>query len=142
MDSVPASIRARAQRLLAMEAANKSASDTSGQEIQRVLEKLGTSLAQLVGADGFVSLMRRALALARSEVPSLRIEKITADGHLEGMEEFAGEAKIDIEAGAAIVAHLLGLLVTFIGEPITLRLMIDIWPDESGPTTVESEDFR
>src|ERR1041385_9135420 len=112
MDSLPASIRAWAQRLLAIEAANNSLFDTSGQEIQRFLEKLRTSLAQLVGADGFVSLIRRALALAQSEVPSLRIAKITADGHLEGMED-------DIEAGAAIVAHLLGLLVTFIGKPIT-----------------------
>ena len=33
-----------------------------------------------------------------------------------------------------VVAHLLGLLVTFIGEPLTLRLVRDAWPDASvGP---------
>ena len=33
------------------------------------------------------------------------------------------------DGGAAVVAHLLGLLVTFIGEPLTLRLVADAWPD-------------
>ena len=140
MDSLPASIRAWAQRLLAMEAA-KSASDANGHEILRVLEKLRSSLTQLVGPDGFVSLMRRALALARSEFPSLKVASVTGEGRLEGIEDPAGDAKSNLEAATAIIAHLLGLLVTFIGEPITLRLMSDVWPDESAPTTVESEDF-
>ena len=30
-----------------------------------------------------------------------------------------------------IVAQLLGLLVTFIGEPLTLRLVRDAWPNAS-----------
>ena len=35
------------------------------------------------------------------------------------------------EAAVAITAHLLGLLVTFIGEPLTLRLVREAWPDAS-----------
>jgi hypothetical protein len=141
MDSPPASIRAWAQRLLAVEAANKSASDVDGHEVLRVFEKLRLSLTQFVGADGFTALMRRALALARAEVPSLQTAKVTAEGRQEGIEKHAVDAKDDVEAATAITAHLLGLLVTFIGEPLTLRLMRDVWPDESDRTTIESEDF-
>ena len=31
--------------------------------------------------------------------------------------------------GRAVVAHLLGLLVTLIGEPLTRQLVRDEWPD-------------
>jgi hypothetical protein len=51
---------------------------------------------------------------------------------MEGLEALASEdAEAGVEAGAAITGHLLGLLVTFIGEPITLRLVRDAWPDAS-----------
>ena len=141
MDSPSASIRAWAQRLLALEAANKSASDAHGREMLRVFEKLRTSLTQFVGADGFTALMRHALALARTEVPSLKTAKVTPEGRLEGIGEHAADAKNDAEAATAITAHLLALLVTFIGEPLTLRLMRDVWLDQSSRTTIESEDF-
>jgi hypothetical protein len=140
MDSPPASIRAWAQRLLALEAANKSASETDPHEFLRVFEKLRSALTQFVGADGFTALMRRALALARKEVPSLQTAKVTPEGRLEGIEEHATGATKHAEAATAITAHLLALLVTFIGEPLTLRLLRDVWPDESHRTTIESED--
>ena len=41
----------------------------------RVFERLRISLTQFIGADGFTALMRRSLALARSEVPSLQTAK-------------------------------------------------------------------
>ncbi len=113
-----------------MEVANHSASETQVPEAVRVSEKLRTSLIQFVGGDGFTALLRRALALARADVPSLQNVKVTAAGHLEGIGGFAGdEGTAGLEAGAAITDHLLGLLVTFIGEPLTLRLMRDVWPD-------------
>lgn len=36
----------------------------------------------------------------------------------------------DPEAGKVLVAQLLGLLFTFVGETLTLRLIHDIWPSE------------
>jgi hypothetical protein len=140
MDSSPESIRAWAQRLLAVEAPNKSKSDAEEHEMLGVFEKLRISLTQLVGADGFTALMQRSLALARSEVPSLQTAKVNAEGRLEGIEEHGARAK-NIEAATVITAHMLGLLVTFIGEPLTLRLMRDVLPDESSRTTLESEDL-
>jgi hypothetical protein len=109
-----------------METANKPISSADGHEMLRVLEKLRLSLTQFVGADGFTALLRRALVLARSDFPSLQIARVTPDGRLEGIEE---HAKKGVEAATAITAHLLGLLVTFIGEPLTFRLIRNVWPD-------------
>ena len=147
MATTSASIQAWARQLLAAEAANRSASGARGTEVVRVCERLRVSLTQFVGADGFTALLRRALALARVDVPSLQAAKITADGHLEGLAAFGADAKSDIEAATAITAHLLGLLVTFIGEPLTLSLMRDSFPDTPGPDTpgqtiAENEDLN
>jgi len=141
MDTPSASIRARAQRLLAAEAANQSAPDTHSRTVVRICEKLRISLTQFVGADGFTALLRRALALARADLPPLIIVKVTSDGRLEGIEEFAAEENNDVEAAIAITAQLLGLLFTFIGESLTLRLLRDSFPDASGRMILEPEDF-
>lgn len=141
MDSPPASIRAWAQRLLAAEAAKKPASDTDPPEFLPIFEKLRTALTQFIGADGYTALMRRALALARKEVPSLETAKVTPEGRLEGVEDHVGAPNY-AEAATSVTAHLLALLVTFIGEPLTLRLIRDVWPDESDRTAKESEDFH
>ena len=132
MDTPSPSTRDLARRLLAVEAASKSGADAHVHEAVRVCEKLRISLTRFAGADGFASLMRRALALARADVPSLQTVKLKPDGSLEGLEELAADATNGgPDAAVAITAHLLGLLVTFIGEPLTLRLTRDAWPDES-----------
>jgi hypothetical protein len=131
MNTPPPSICAWARRLLAAEAANQRASDAHLHQAVQVSEKLRISLTRFVGADGFTALMRRSLALARADVPSLQIMKVTADGRLEETQNFAGNGKDEVEAATAITAHLLGLLVTFVGESLTLRLLRDAWPEAS-----------
>ena len=86
MNSSSEPVRAWARRLLAVEAANRSTSDAQLHEAVRVSEKLRISLAQFVGADGFTALLRRALVLARADVPSLQSAKVTPDGRLEGIQ--------------------------------------------------------
>jgi hypothetical protein len=121
-------MRDLAQRLLALEAASQTAADASLPEAVRVLEKLRSSLSRIAGPDGFTALLRRALALARADVPALRAVQVGADGGLEGLEGlFADNAGAD--AATAITTHLLGLLVTFVGNPLTLRLVSEAWPD-------------
>ena len=101
-------------------------------EAVRVCDKLRHSLTRFAGADGFASLLRRSLALARLEVPSLNRATIDSDCSLDGLEALAAdEADGGAEAAVALAAHLLGLLVTFIGEPLTLRLVRESWPDAS-----------
>jgi hypothetical protein len=132
MEKPPTSIRTLAQRLLAMEAAGQAAADLPRQEAVRVCEKLRISLTRFAGADGFTALMRRALVLARADVPALHSVEVKADGSLEGLKELTvGEHSGGIEASTAIATHLLGLLVTFVGEPITLRLVREAWPEAS-----------
>lgn len=130
MDTSSPATRDLARRLLAVEAASQSATAARGHEAVRVLEKLRISLTRFAGADAFTALLRRALALASADVAALQTVKLQPDGSLEGMEALAVEATNGgSEAAVAISAHLLGLLVTFIGEPLTLRLVRAAWPD-------------
>jgi hypothetical protein len=132
MDMPSASMRDLARRLLAVEAASQSATGAHVHEAVRVCEKLRISLTRFAGADGFTSLLRRALALARADVPSLQTVKLKPDGSLQGCEVLAVDATNGgPEAAVAITAHLLGLLVIFIGKPFTLRLVREAWPDTS-----------
>ena len=123
-------MRELAQGLLALEAGLRTASDAHAHEAVRVFEKLRISLARFAGPDGFASLLRRALVLARAEVPALQSVEAKADGSVEGFERVAAEmGDGGADAAVAIIAHLLGLLVTFVGESLTLRLVRDAWPD-------------
>ena len=119
-----------ARRLLAVEAASKCAPNAHVHEAVRVCEKLRISLTRFAGSDGFASLLRRALTLARADEPLVETIKVKPDGSLEGLEALAADTTNGgPEAAVAITAHLLGLLVTFIGEPLTLRLVREAWPD-------------
>ena len=138
MNTPSPSIRDLARRLLAVEAASQSASGPHAHEAVRVCEKLRISLTRFAGADGFTSLMRRALSLARAEVPAVDSITVKPDCSMEGLKEFAGDAGKSGSAGdggaaavASITSHLLGLLATFIGEPLTLRLVRESWPEAS-----------
>ena len=120
-----------ARRLVALEATSQTASDanTHGAAI-RVFDKLRISLTRFAGADGFTALLRRAVNLARAQVPQLEAVKVNADGRIEGLDEFAAQTSISGADGAtAIIAPLLDLLVTFIGKPLTLQLVRETWPD-------------
>lgn len=132
MGTPQASMRKLAHRLLAVEAANECPTDAHVHEAVRVFEKLRIALIRLCGSDGFASLLRRALALARAEVPALARVTVKPDCSMEGLEDVAADATSGgVDAPVAITAHLLELLVTFIGAPLTLRLVRDAWPDAS-----------
>ena len=69
--------------------------------------------------------LRRAVALARVEVPAMERVTVNPDCSMEGLEELAADAT---DGGVetrptSITAHLLALLVTFIGEPLTVPLV-------------------
>ena len=122
-----------ARRLLAFEAAHDNSSDARADVAVQVIEELRMRLIRLAGVDGFRSLLSRALTLAKAEVPSLNMLHLHADGTLEGFDgiEQSQEAGAAEQAGIVLVAYLLELLVTFIGEPLTLRLVRDAWPEAS-----------
>ncbi len=94
----------------------------------RVYERLRRQLGALVGIDGFQALASRALTLARSESPRLNAVQVTANGDLRGLREAESQADADTdgEAGIILIAQLLGLFLTFLGETTTLRLIEDL----------------
>jgi hypothetical protein len=127
----PAATRDLAQRLLSDEVAAEKTSLSTESALSRVYEKLRWDLCALAGVAGFRSLASRALTMAKSEAPSLSSIQIAADGSLEGLgdhESQSNKHQAD-EGGVILLAQLLSLLITFIGETLTLRLVQDTWPD-------------
>src|ERR1035437_4040598 len=116
--------RELAQRLLAYDETSPSMADMH--TVCRVCDKLRRPLTTLAGAAGFRSLLARALTLAKQESPVLGAWEVKSDGSLQGLN---GEAA---QSGAVLIAHLLGLMITFIGESLTLRLLHDVWLDLPG----------
>jgi hypothetical protein len=58
--------------------------------------------------------------------------KVTTNGRLEDLEDaIANGGPVGTEVALTITAHLLGLLATFIGESLTLRLVREAWPEAS-----------
>ena len=128
--SLPES-RYLAQHLLTYEAvAGKSSAPTESAAF-RVCAKLRQPLITLAGVAGFRSLLSRALTLARAEAPSLSAVQVAADGSLKGLDERALQTDKEEarDGGAILIAQLIGLLLTFIGDGLTLRLVQDVWPE-------------
>jgi hypothetical protein len=119
-----------AKLLSAHEARGNKSSETKPPPTFPVCEKLRPHLATLVGKAGYRALLLRAVALASAEVPWLRGIQVKADGSFEGLEELHAKlAPEEFNKGRSVLlAHLLGLLVAFIGENLTVRLVREIWP--------------
>jgi hypothetical protein len=116
-----------AQRLLVYEANAADSSETDVPAASRVSEKLRRRLTTVAGVAGYCALLRRALALAKAHVPGLSAVCVKPDGSLEGLNELHNEEAA--KAGAMLIAQLFELLITFIGEYLTLSLIHDVWPD-------------
>jgi len=138
--TTPEKMRELADRLLAYEAGATKTSEPIDSPTRRVYEKLRQSLVAFAGSTGFQLLAARALVLARPEAPSLDKARVTADGYLEGLDEFEPQINMDKsragkhqagEGGAILIARLLGLLLTFSGEALVLSLLRNAWPGEA-----------
>jgi len=122
-----------ARRIVAVEAARAQAADTQVDVAVRACEKLQAPLSRFTGPAGFLSLLSRALVLAKAEAPSLTAVQIRPDGSLAGFDTLKHEQDVGaLEKGRVVLlAHLLGLLAIFIGESLTRRLTQDAWPEAS-----------
>ena len=129
----PQQTRELAQRLIAYEGAASNTSEPMELAAFRVCDTLRQPVCALTGVDGFRPLLSRALALARAEAPILSALQVAADGSLQGLDELGRQIDKDQvrEGGAILIAQLIGLLLTFIGEGITLRLVQDVWPESA-----------
>jgi len=126
-------MRDLAHRLLTYEAGAGKTSEPMEFATLRVYEKLRQSLSVFAGVAAFESLAFRALAQAKSEAPGLWAVQVAENGSLQGLGEFDPQVGIDKnqtgEDGVILLARLLNLLLIFLGETLTLRLVRDVWPE-------------
>lgn len=131
-------LRDLAIRLLAVEAGNGEGSQDAA--AFKVCGKLGDLLSDLAGSEGYRSLVSRALALSRTEVTWLSEISIDRDGNLQGMECRKEITHDEVVQGETLlIAQILGLLGHFIGEPLVLQLVKEIWPGVSNQQDLASK---
>lgn len=100
---------------------------------ERACQKLSERLTRLVTLAGYQALVARAVHLARGEYPFLEGVRpgSTSDVCLDGLQiqiETVDTATLH-DGLTEVLAGVIGLLVTFIGEDLALRLVRDVWPD-------------
>lgn len=135
-DNATAAVRALTRRLLAHEAGRVKRTEGTLPSSFRVCEKLREPLGGLMGTSGFRSLLVRSIALAGAKTPWVLVLRVSLDGTLIGLDQVPTSisARSFDQGEAAVTAEFLGLLVAFIGQTLTLRLLHDIYPklDEAG----------
>jgi hypothetical protein len=135
-----AALRQLAVRVLAQQAGRAADVGALVAAARRAYGDLARVAAPLIGQVGVDALTGRALHLAQREYPWL---VPTAEPHQwEGPFAevlFCLERQnpaVATDAAAAVLATFTGLLMTFIGEPLTVQLLRKAWPDGfSEPST-------
>ena len=134
-----ASLKTRdlARCLLNYEAVSGDSPESMESATLSVYEKLRQSLSAFAGVAAFESLAFRALTQAKSEAPSLWAVQVTEGGSLKGLGDFALQNDIDKdltgrfpagEGEIILIARLLGLLLIFLGEALTISVLRVTWP--------------
>ena len=110
---------------------------------QRAYDDLSRVSVPLIGHIGMDALTGRAVHLAQRQYSWLAsaLEPAQADGAFTRLTASlkSQDPAAAADAATAVLAHLTGLLVTFIGEPLTTGLLRRAWPDAlDDPTSVEA----
>jgi hypothetical protein len=100
-------------------------------DMERIPQRLHDCLSRLVGTGGFDILLSRALVLAKREHPMLADVTATKGGLLVGLGKPEHDAVAAEHAAAAVVAHLLELLVVLVGEELTMQLLHEVLEEAS-----------
>lgn len=121
----PLTIRDWARQLIASEVDAESSSAQTEPATLRVYEKLRRQFCAPVGADAFQALASRALSLAKSQFPGLSAVSVAANGGLHGLSEVDTPRSTveDGEVGIILIAQMLRLFITLLGEAPTERLI-------------------
>ncbi len=103
--------------------------------LPHIFEELRSALISLVGVAGFEALLSRSFALAKGEVAWLGRVPTQAEGTLGRLREAAlVQSPEDLKRGCLeLLTQFMGLLVTFIGEDLTVQIIQDSWSDLSSP---------
>jgi hypothetical protein len=128
-----AALRHLALKVLAQHAGPAADAEALAAAARRAYDDLARVSSPLIGPIGVEALTGRALHLAQRKYPWLlhTREPEQAEGPFAQVV-FCLERQdpaIATEAAGAVFATLTGLLVTFIGEPLTAGLLRQAWPD-------------
>jgi hypothetical protein len=128
-----AELRQLALKAIAHRAGSAAGAAALAAATQRAYDDLAQVSAPLIGQVGVDALTGRTLYLAQRKYPWLV--------HAREPEQWKGplaqiifclerqDPAVATEAAGAVLATLTELLVTFIGEPLTARLLRKAWPD-------------
>ena len=119
-----------AKRLIALEKSGRKATGTNPLPVFHATELLRPQLAILMGNGGYRAMMARSLVLGGEEIPWLHAIHVKSDGSLEGLADIHSQLNNGdfLEGRVVLLAQLFGLLVAFIGEALTLRIVREVWP--------------
>jgi hypothetical protein len=138
-----AALQQLALKVLAQHAGSAAGAEAVAAAARRAYDDLARASAPLIGQVGVDALTGRALHLAQRQYPWLvqTLEPGQADGPF--VQVILGLKRQDpavaTEAAGVVFATLTGLLVAFIGEPLTVGLLRKAWPDAfSGASTEET----
>ena len=128
--------RERARRLLSAEGDSGASSDASAAAAGRVYDKLSAQLIPLLGLAGVEALFARSAKLAGGDRPCIAwlASGIEASSRLRGCLQALAPADAS-ETAAVLFATLLELVVTFIGDRLTVQALRGAWPaiEETAP---------
>ena len=136
-----AELRQLALKVLAQHAGSGAGAGALAAAAHRAYDDLARVSAPLIGQVGVDALTGRALHLAQREYPWLAQTREPEQAERPFTEVIAclerQDPAVAIEAAGAVFATLTGLLVTFIGEPLTTGLLRKAWPDAFSDASTE-----
>jgi hypothetical protein len=122
-----------ALRLFEYEATKSANADEPVKAIESCCQRLHDRLDRLIGPGGFRAILYRALYLAKKKYAWLEgvgIEDYPGCEFKDLREAVKGKKPATVnDACTLILANVIWLLVTFIGEDITFGLIQEAWPD-------------
>ena len=134
-------LRQLALKALAQRAGAAAGAAALAAAAQRAYDDLAQVSAPLIGQVGVDALTGRTLYLAQRKYPWLV--------HTREPEQWKGpfaqivfclerqDPAVATEAAGAVLTILTGLLVTFIGEPLTAHVLRKAWPDAFSDASIE-----
>jgi hypothetical protein len=128
-----AALRQLALKMLAQHAGPNANTNAVAAATRRAYDDLARVSAPLIGQVGVDALTGRALHLAQREYPWLAGTREPEQAEDPFTQVIAclkrQDAAVATAAAGAVFATLTGLLVTFIGEPLTAGLLRKAWPE-------------
>jgi hypothetical protein len=126
-------LRQLAESVLTRTEGARADSTLLGPAARRAYQHLAHLLTPIIGQAGTTALTVRAVHLARREhawlTPVENLEQTDEVFEYVAASLERQDPDVALKAGAAVLATLAELLVAFIGESLTMRLLRKAWPD-------------